>query len=78
MVWLILVLTIGFVSGMYVANNSMIHTLDENSDLLLRESGHFRLSAKADSQVLDAIASGEMADVQGLLPTGRKDRTRHP
>lgn len=67
MVWLILVLTIGFVSGMYVANNSMIHTLDENSDLLLRESGHFRLSAKADSQVLDAIASGEMADVPAVF-----------
>ncbi|MBQ3916473.1 MAG: permease, partial [Ruminococcus sp.] len=67
MVWLILVLTIGFVSGMYVANNSMIHTLDENSELMNRESGHFLLSGKADSKVLDAIASGEMADVPAVF-----------
>lgn len=67
MVWLILVLTIGFVSGMYVANNSMIHTLDENSELMNRESGHFLLSGKADSKVIDAIASGEMADVPAVF-----------
>lgn len=63
MILLMLVSTIGFVSGMYVANNSMLATLDENVTLLKRESGHFQLSEKADAETLSAIASGELADV---------------
>ena len=63
MICLMLIVTIGFVSGMYVANNSMLATLDKNVSLLKRESGHFQLSEKADEKTLSAIASGEMADV---------------
>ena len=63
MIWIMLVVTIGFVSGMFVANNSMLHTLDANTSILRCEDGHFRLSAKADSALLAGIASGEKADV---------------
>ncbi|SHM79438.1 ABC transporter permease [Ruminococcus flavefaciens] len=63
MIMLMLIATIGFVSGMYVANNSMLDTLGKNVDLLKRESGHFQLSEKADEATLSAIATGELADV---------------
>lgn len=63
MILLMLVSTIGFVSGMYVANNSMLVTLEENVTQLKRESGHFQLSEKADAETLSAIATGELADV---------------
>lgn len=66
MIWLMLVVTIGFVSGMYVANNSMLKTLEKNNSELLLEDGHFRLSAKADPETLAAIASGETADVPAV------------
>ena len=63
MIFLMLVVTVGFVSGMYVANNSMLTTLDENLTKLKREHGHFRLSEKADEATISGIESGELADV---------------
>ena len=63
MIFTMLVITIGFVSGMYVANNSMMHTLDENVTALKQESGHFELSKKADDALLSAIETGDMADM---------------
>ena len=44
MIFAMLVVTIGFVSGMYVANNSMMTSLDKNAEKFSRESGHFELS----------------------------------
>ncbi|MBP0962470.1 MAG: FtsX-like permease family protein [Oscillospiraceae bacterium] len=67
MIFIMLVVTIGFVSGMYVANNSMLTTLDENVTLLKREHGHFRLSEKADEATIEAIESGKMADVVSVF-----------
>ena len=67
MIFAMLVITIGFVSGMYVANNSMLHALDEDVTDLRREDGHFRLSGKADAETLKAIASGETADVPAVF-----------
>lgn len=63
MIFLMLVVTIGFVSGMYVANNSMMTTLDENNIRLLREDGNFELSETLDTAVIQAIETGEKADV---------------
>ncbi len=63
MIFLMLVVTIGFVSGMYVANNSMMTAIAENVGKLHQEDGHFELSKKADSDILAALESGEKADV---------------
>jgi putative ABC transport system permease protein len=61
-----LVMTIGFVSGTYVANNSMSATLESNFSRFRCEDGHFRLSEKADEDTISAIESGEMADVAAV------------
>ena len=66
MICLMLIVTIGFVSGMYVANNSMLNTLSENVDTMKREHGHFTLSKKADKATIKAIETGEMADVPAV------------
>lgn len=59
-VFLFLVLTIGFVSGMYVANNSMLTSADEGVSKYKQEDGHFELRDKADSELVKAIESGEV------------------
>ena len=66
MIFLMLVVTIGFVSGMYVANNSMLSTLDSNVTKFKREHGHFRLSEKADEATIAGIESGVLADVPAV------------
>lgn len=65
-VFLFLVLTIGFVSGMYVANESMLTAADEGITRYKQEDGHFELKEKADSSLIEAIESGEKADIPGL------------
>lgn len=60
---LFLVLTIGFVSGMYVANGSMMKTADESKEVYRLEDGHFELKNEADEELLSAIESGEKADL---------------
>lgn len=57
-VFLFLVLTIGFVSGMYVANDSMLTSADEGVSKYKQEDGHFELKDKADSELVTAIESG--------------------
>ncbi len=61
---LFLILTIGFVSGMYVANGSMMAAADEGVSKYRLEDGHFELDCKADPELLSAIQSGEKADVK--------------
>ena len=61
---LFLILTIGFVSGMYVANGSMMKAADESVTKYKLEDGHFELESQADDKLLTAIQSGEKADVQ--------------
>lgn len=63
---LFLVLTIGYVSGMYVANGSMIKAAEEGVTKYELESGHFELKNRADAELLSAIRSGEKADVQAV------------
>lgn len=61
---LFLILTIGFVSGMYVANESMMTAADQGVTKYKLEDGHFELEGPADTELLAAIAHGEKADVK--------------
>ena len=63
-VCLFLVLTISFVSGMYVANGSMLAALDAGVTEYKREDGHFELNEEASNELLAAIETGEKADVK--------------
>ena len=67
MIFLMLVVTIGFVSGMYVANNSMMTTIEDNKDLLKLEDGNFEVSETLDAPAVKAIESGEKADVVSVF-----------
>lgn len=70
---LFLILTIGFVSGMYVANESMMTAADEGVTKYKLEDGHFELKKKADDALLKAIASGNKADVKQYYYDKAKD-----
>lgn len=72
-VFLFLVLTIGFVSGMYVANESMLTAADEGITRYKLEDGHFELKEKADSSLIEAIESGEKADIPGQAEENTAD-----
>ncbi len=61
---LFLILTIGFVSGMYVANGSMMQAAEEGITKYKREDGHFELKNKADYDLVSAIETGEKADIK--------------
>lgn len=65
-VMIFLVLMIGFVSGMYVANDSMLTSADKSVAKYKQEDGHFELRDKADSELIEAIESGEKADIPGM------------
>lgn len=60
---LFLILTIGFVSGMYVANGSMLKAAEDGKTKYKLEDGHFELQKKADAE-LTAIGTGKKADVK--------------
>ena len=71
---LFLILTIGFVSGMYVANESMLVAANEGVTKYKLEDGHFELDKKADETVLAAIETGTKADVkQYYLDKAKKE-----
>lgn len=61
-----LLLTIGFVSGMYVANGSMEVSAHNGRTEYKLEDGHFVLGKAADDELLSAIESGERADSQAV------------
>lgn len=61
---LFLILTIGFVSGMYVANESMMTAANQSVTKYKLEDGHFELKSQADENLLTKIAHGEKADVK--------------
>ena len=63
-IFLLLSMTIGFVSGMYVANHSMLISIaNANRDNKL-EDGHFELEKKASEEFIGAIESGEKIDLR--------------
>ena len=69
---LFLILTIGFVSGMYVANGSMMQAAAEGKEKYHLEDGHFELDQKADQELIRAIETGEKADVKHFYPDQAK------
>ncbi len=52
---LFLILTIGFVSGMYVANGSMMATAEESAEKYKLEDGHFTLESEASDDLLATL-----------------------
>ena len=63
-IFILLTVTIGFVAGMYVANHSMLISLDLANEENVLEDGHFELKEKADGELLAAISSGEKVDLR--------------
>ncbi len=61
---LFLILTIGFVSGMYVANGSMLKAAGEGPAKYRLEDGHFELDREADEDLISAIESLEEVPVR--------------
>lgn len=59
---LFLILTVGFVSGMYVANGSMQQSAEDSIEEYRLEDGHFELKEEADAELMKAIESGDKAD----------------
>ncbi len=62
-----LILTIGFVSGMYVANLSMLESAEEHKQNDKLEYGHFVLKDEMTDEFFDAVESGEQADLETWL-----------
>ena len=61
--FLLLTITIGFVSGMYVANYSMLKAEKDGVTKYKMEYGHFEVNEKADEDLLSKLSSGDKADV---------------
>lgn len=60
---ILLILIIGFVSGMYVANHSMILTFKGAKKKYRIEDGHFELKNKPNSEFLSSVEQGEKVPV---------------
>ena len=63
-IFLFLSFVIGLVSGMYVANGSMLYTADQAKTKYKMEWGHFELEKEADAATIAAIETGDKADVK--------------
>ena len=59
-----MVVMIGVISGMYVGYDSMLAAIDAGREELNLEDGSFELSRKASPELLEAISTGEKADVR--------------
>lgn len=77
-VFAFLVLTIGFVSGMYVANESMMKAADESVTKYEREDGHFEWSEKADADLIKDVESGEQVDMSAITGKEEEDASDVP
>lgn len=77
-VFAFLVLTIGFVSGMYVANESMMKAADESVTKYEREDGHFEWSEKADSDLIKDVERGEQVDMSAITGKEEEDASDVP
>ncbi len=72
-IFVFLTFTIGFVSGMFVANGSMMKAADSAVITYNRENGHFELDRKADDTLISGIETGDFPDgMKGLRPTDFK------
>lgn len=71
---LFLILMIGFISGMYVANNSMLTSAEKKKVEYNLEDGCFEVSKKLDAETILALEKGEKADVkQYFIEEGHKE-----
>ncbi len=61
--FLLLSITIGFVSGMFVANKSMLQAESDGITQYKMEYGHFELNEKADDTFLEKLSTGDKADI---------------
>ena len=69
-----LIATIGFVSGMFVANNSMLTSARNKKVEYNLEDGNFELKEKAGDELIKALEKGEKADIkQYYLDEGYKE-----
>ncbi|MCR5800955.1 MAG: permease [Lachnospiraceae bacterium] len=59
-----MVVMISVISGMYVGHDSMLAAVYDNREVLNLEDGMFELSKKASHEFIDAISTGDMADVR--------------
>ena len=66
-IFLLLSLTIGFVSGMFVANHSMLISIADKKIENKLEDGHFELEEKASDELIKAIESGEKIDLRAYF-----------
>lgn len=57
-----LILTIGFVSGMYVANNSMLQAAEDGKTTYHLEDGHFETSEKLSKNDIKAIENSSKGE----------------
>ena len=75
-----MILIIGFVSGMYVANHSMLVSYDEGIESHKLEDGHFELANEADDKLIDKIEEGtddsKPVSVYKLFHKDTKERTK--
>ena len=67
-----LILMIGFVSGMYVANGSMMQAATDGITKYKREDGHFELNKKADKDLLEAIETVKKQMSNSIMLTKQK------
>ena len=61
---LFMVLMIGVISGMYVGHDSMLYSIEKGRTDLNLEDGSFELSHEASPELLEALSTGEKADVR--------------
>lgn len=63
-IFIFLTLMIGFISGMYVANNSLLAAAERVKSAQMREDGHFVLKDKADDDLFEDIEEGDKVNVR--------------
>ena len=69
-----MVVMIGVISGMYVGHDSMLSSVDKGKEDLVLEDGSFELEKKAKEELLEAISTGDKADVrQYFIDKGIKE-----
>ncbi|MCR5213528.1 MAG: FtsX-like permease family protein [Eubacterium sp.] len=71
---LFLIIMIGFISGMYVANNSMLKSAEKKTVEYNLEDGCFEIDEKISNEMKEALEKGEKADIKKyLLEEGYKE-----
>lgn len=69
-----LIVMIGFISGVFVANNSMLTSANNKITEYNLEDGSFEVSKQLDEETIHALEAGEKADIkQYFMDEGRKE-----